>query len=153
MLDIGWPEFAIILIVALLVIGPRDLPKALYTVGKWVRAARRVAAEFHRHVDDMVRDAELDDVRKGIQNARQLNVKKQIENTIDPDHTLGDVLRMRDGKPSQRPAGEAQTASDESAAPAFRSDAPQDRPTSPESAPLQTEDGERSAASGSSDRG
>ena len=65
MLDIGWPEFAVILIVALLVIGPRDLPRALYTVGKWVRSARKVANEFQRHVDDMMREAELDDLKKG----------------------------------------------------------------------------------------
>ena len=88
MLDIGWPEFALILIVALLVIGPRDLPKALYTVGKWLRAARRVATDFQRHVDDMIREAELEDIKKGVQTARDFNVRKQIENAVDPTGEL-----------------------------------------------------------------
>ena len=92
MLDIGWPEFAVVLIVALLVIGPRDLPRALYTVGKWVRSARKVAHEFQRHVDDMMREAELDDLKKGVQAARNLNVKKQLQDAIDPTGDLKSAL-------------------------------------------------------------
>ena len=88
MLDIGWPEFAVILFVALLVIGPRDLPKALYTAGKWMRSARKVAREFQRHVDDAMREAELDDLKKGVDQARKFSVKKQIENLVDPDDEL-----------------------------------------------------------------
>ena len=88
MFDIGWPELVVVLIVALLVIGPRDLPKAFYTVGKWVRAARRVTSDFQRHVDDMMREAELDDLRKVADQARSLNVKKQLENVIDPSGDL-----------------------------------------------------------------
>ena len=88
MFDIGWPEFVVLLVVALLVLGPRDLPKALYQVGKWVKAARKVTREFQRHVDDMVRESELEDVKKGVQAARGFNVKKQVENLIDPDGDL-----------------------------------------------------------------
>lgn len=84
MFDVGWPELVVILIVALLVIGPRDLPKALYTMGKWLRAARRVTSDFQRHVDDMMRESELDEVRKVANRAKSLNVKKQIEKAIDP---------------------------------------------------------------------
>ena len=88
MFDIGWPEIVVVLIVALLVIGPRDLPKAFHTVGKWVRAARRVTSDFQRHVDDMMRETELEDLRKVANEARNLNVKKQIENVIDPSGDL-----------------------------------------------------------------
>lgn len=84
MFDIGWPEIVVILIVAIVVIGPRDLPKAFYTVGKWVRAARRVTSDFQRHVDDMVRETELEDLKKVANQARGLNVKNQIEKAIDP---------------------------------------------------------------------
>lgn len=92
MFDIGWPELVVVLIVAILVIGPRDLPKAFYTIGKWVRAARRVTSDFQRHVDDMMREAELDDLRKVADQARSLNVKKQIENVIDPSGDLKDAF-------------------------------------------------------------
>ena len=88
MFDIGWPEIVVILIVALLVIGPRDLPKAFHTVGKWVRAARRVTADFQRHVDDMMRETELEDLRKVANEARSFNVKKQLEDAIDPGGDL-----------------------------------------------------------------
>lgn len=88
MFDIGWPEFVVLLVVALLVLGPKDLPKALYQVGKWVKAARKVTREFQRHVDDMVRESELEDVKKGVQAARGFSVKKQVENLVDPDGDL-----------------------------------------------------------------
>lgn len=99
MLDIGWPEFAVILFVALLVIGPRDLPKALYTAGKWVRSARKVAREFQRHVDDAMREAELEDLKKGVDQARKLNVKKQIGKLIDPEDELKDAFDPKAGTP------------------------------------------------------
>ena len=92
MFDIGWPELVVILIVAIIVIGPRDLPKAFHTVGKWVRAARRVTSDFQRHVDDMVRETELEDLRKVANQARSLNVKNQIEKAIDPTGDLQDAL-------------------------------------------------------------
>ncbi|MGP1396609.1 MAG: Sec-independent protein translocase protein TatB [Inquilinaceae bacterium] len=93
MLDIGWPEFALILVVALLVIGPKDLPKALYTVGKWVRKARAVTGDFQRHIDTMVRDAELEDARKGLQQASNFSIKREIERSVDPDGSLSKSLR------------------------------------------------------------
>src|SRR3546814_18393534 len=77
MLDIGWSELAVIAVVALLVIGPKDLPRALYTVGKWMRAARKVTRDFQKHVDDMMREAELAEARKGLQQARTLNVRQR----------------------------------------------------------------------------
>ena len=64
MLDMSWGEILVIGAVALIVIGPKDLPKALRTVGQWVARARRVAREFKDSVDDMVRDSELDELRR-----------------------------------------------------------------------------------------
>ena len=101
MFDIGWPELVIVLIVAIVVIGPRDLPKAFYTVGKWVKAARRVTSDFQRHVDDMMRETELEDLRKVANQARGLNVKNQIAKAIDPTGDLKSALDVNipiDGK-------------------------------------------------------
>ena len=88
MFDIGWPEFLTSLVVALLVIGPRDMPGALRQVGRWVRSARKVAREFQRHVDDAMREADLDDLKKGIDATRSFNVKRQVEKLVDPDGDL-----------------------------------------------------------------
>ena len=88
MLDIGWSELAVIAVIALLVIGPKDLPRALYTVGKWMRAARKVTRDFQKHVDDMMREAELDEVRKGLNQVQNLNVRKKIQEAVDPTGEL-----------------------------------------------------------------
>ena len=59
MFDIGWSEMAVILMVALIVIGPKDLPRVARTIGKWTGKARAMAREFQRSLDDMAREAEL----------------------------------------------------------------------------------------------
>ncbi|PWC52780.1 Sec-independent protein translocase protein TatB [Azospirillum sp. TSO22-1] len=88
MFDIGWSELMVIALVALVVIGPKDLPQAIYAVGKWVRKARLVARDFQGHLDDMMREAELDDLRKQALKARDLNIKAMVENQIDPKGDL-----------------------------------------------------------------
>ncbi|WP_029007281.1 Sec-independent protein translocase protein TatB [Azospirillum halopraeferens] len=85
MLDIGWPELMVIAVVALVIIGPKDLPKAVYGVGKWVRKARMVAREFQGHLDDMMREAELDDIKKQALKARDFSVTRELEKAVDPD--------------------------------------------------------------------
>ncbi|MBV9833794.1 MAG: twin-arginine translocase subunit TatB [Alphaproteobacteria bacterium] len=66
MFGIDSPELLVIMIVALIVIGPKELPTLLRTVGRWVATARNLASEFRGHVDDMVRQADLDEVKKTI---------------------------------------------------------------------------------------
>jgi len=64
MLDFNAPEFLVVAIVALLVIGPKDLPKAMRFVGKWFGKARSVARQFRSGFDNMVREAELAEMEK-----------------------------------------------------------------------------------------
>lgn len=64
MLDFNAPEFLVVGIVALLVIGPKDLPKAMRFVGHWVGKARGVARQFRSGFDNMVREAELAEMEK-----------------------------------------------------------------------------------------
>jgi sec-independent protein translocase protein TatB len=66
MFGIDSPELLVILIVALIVIGPKELPALLRTVGRWVATARNLASEFRGHVDDMVKQADLDEIKKTI---------------------------------------------------------------------------------------
>jgi sec-independent protein translocase protein TatB len=87
--DIGWSEMAVILLVALVVIGPRDLPRVARTMGRWVAKGRAMAREFQNALEDMAREAELDKVKSEIEKVGRTNLGKTIENTIDPGGELG----------------------------------------------------------------
>lgn len=64
MFDIGFPEMALIAMIAVIVIGPKELPRALATAGKWMGKARGVMANFRSGLDAMVREAELQEMEK-----------------------------------------------------------------------------------------
>ncbi len=88
MFDIGWSEMALILMVALIVIGPKDLPRVARTVGKWTGKARGMAREFQRSFDDMAREAELQDIKTEMDKLTRVDVRHRIEETIDPEGEL-----------------------------------------------------------------
>ncbi len=90
----SWSEIFVIALVALVVIGPKDLPKVLRTVGQWIGKAKRVSYEFKRHVDDMVRESELDEVRQQIQAAANTDPAAYAQNTIDPDKKLREAIEF-----------------------------------------------------------
>ena len=73
MLDIGWTEMLMIGVIAIVVIGPRDLPKMLKTVGGWVRKARATVRELQTGIEDMAREAELDEVKKSVESATRMD--------------------------------------------------------------------------------
>ena len=64
MFDIGASELLIIAVVAILVIGPKDMPLALRTAGRWIGQIRKVSAHFRAGIDAMVREAELEEMEK-----------------------------------------------------------------------------------------
>ncbi len=64
MFDVGAGELLVILIVAVVVIGPKDLPLAMRTAGRWIGKMRRVSAHFRSGIDAMVREAELEEMEK-----------------------------------------------------------------------------------------
>ncbi len=83
-LDIGWPELMLIGVVALVVIGPKDLPAALRVAGYWVRKARTMSREFHSSVEQMIREAELDEVQKELKEATDLNLDHEMNKIMNP---------------------------------------------------------------------
>lgn len=82
--DIGWPEFMLIGIVALIVIGPKDLPAALRVAGYWVRKARSLSREFHSSVEQMMREVELHEVQEELRKATEINLDHEVNKIIDP---------------------------------------------------------------------
>ena len=82
--DIGWPEFMLIGVVALVVIGPKDLPAALRVAGYWVRKARSLSREFHSSVEQMMREAELHEVQQELKRATEVDLDRDFQKIIDP---------------------------------------------------------------------
>jgi sec-independent protein translocase protein TatB len=91
--DIGWPELLLIGLVALVVIGPKDLPRALRIAGFWVRKARTLSREFQGSIDQMIREAELEEVREELKKATEFDVEKEIRQTVDPTGELAESIK------------------------------------------------------------
>src|SRR6267378_3652826 len=66
MFDIAWSELLVIIVVALVVVGPKDLPRLMRTAGQWAGRARTMADQFRRSFDEMARHAELDELRNEV---------------------------------------------------------------------------------------
>jgi sec-independent protein translocase protein TatB len=66
MFDIGWSELVVIAVVALIAIGPKELPNVLRSIGQWTGKIRRMAAEFQGQFQDAMREAEMADVKKEV---------------------------------------------------------------------------------------
>ena len=90
MFDIGWSEILLIAVVALVAIGPKELPRVLFEAGKWFRRIRLVAGEFQRHFTDIMHEAELDELRKQAQAARDVMRPKSLADLIDPGGAVRD---------------------------------------------------------------
>jgi sec-independent protein translocase protein TatB len=93
LLDFGWSELMLIGLVALVVIGPKDLPRALRVAGFWVRKARTLSREFQSSVEQMVREAELDEMRQELNKATQIDLDSEFRHTVDPTGSLAESLK------------------------------------------------------------
>ena len=71
MFDIGWSEFVVIAVVALIAIGPKELPGVLRMVGQWMGKARKMAAEFQGQFQEAMREAEMADLKKSFDEVRE----------------------------------------------------------------------------------
>ena len=84
MFDIGWTEMLVVAVVAILFVGPKELPGMLRTFGRAVKKIRMLAGDFQRQFDDALKDAELDGVKDGINQVRNLDPTKQIKDKLNP---------------------------------------------------------------------
>jgi len=124
MFGIDSSELLLIAIVALVVIGPKELPGLLRTWGKWMAQMRGMAAEFRGHVDEMVRQSELDEVKKQLTDAstgvdlQALDPTKQIRSHIEEGMAEGEKA-LADAKASiDNPMAEPESAPQIAAEPA-----------------------------------
>jgi len=118
MFNIGWSELLVIGIVALIVIGPKELPGALRTLGQWMGKVRRMASEFQNQFHEAMREAELADLKKEVDEMASKaqsyahfdpieDIRKDIENVASPPPALDTPLT---DTPAPRTASETTSA-------------------------------------------
>lgn len=138
MLDLGWTEMLVVVVVAILVIGPKDLPRALRSLGRWVGKARAVAREFQSSVDEMIRESELDDLRRQAESAGRVDLSDVPRRGEDPTGGRQGkfegprLAATKDEEASPQPAGEEGEPADEAEPP---DDAAQPEPGRPAKLP------------------
>jgi sec-independent protein translocase protein TatB len=105
MFDISWSEFAIIAVVALIAIGPKELPGVLRMVGQWMGKARKMAAEFQSQFQEAMREAEMADLKKSFDEVKEAatgftsgNVLTSLQKDVNAALNIEDV---------DKPAGNA----------------------------------------------
>jgi sec-independent protein translocase protein TatB len=93
MFDIGWSEILVIAVVLIVVVGPKDLPKMLRAFGKATTKFRATAGEFRKQFDEALKEADLDDVRNIVNDAKSLDPRNDIRKVFDPVRTIGEEIR------------------------------------------------------------
>jgi sec-independent protein translocase protein TatB len=96
MFDLGWDEMLVIGVVALVVLGPKELPNALRTVSLLMKNARKLAGEFQSGVNEIIREADLEEARKKLTEVQSLNkntIQNAIEKAVDPTGEMKSALQ------------------------------------------------------------
>lgn len=119
MFGIDSPELLVIAVVALVVVGPKELPSLLRSWGKWMAQMRGMASEFRGHVDEMVRQSELDEVKKQLESAPGLDLQaldptREIKSAIQEGMAEGEKAmadaKAEIGTPLDNPLAEPESA-------------------------------------------
>lgn len=86
MFGIGWPEFLVIVAVAVIVIGPKDLPHALYTSGKIMRKFKALFHDIHASLDGIMKEGELDDIVHQANKPGGANLQLEVERQLQEEN-------------------------------------------------------------------
>lgn len=133
MFDIGWAEMMVIAVVAIVVVGPKELPGMLRTFGKTMGKVRRMSRDFQRQFDDALKEADLDDVRKGIETVKKANPTHALKQAMAPVTDEMTEVAKTASKPAAaktaKPSAPAEDAAPTPAAPASTA-----KPEAPEQA-------------------
>ena len=106
--DLSWSHMLLVLVVALVVVGPKDLPKLMHTMGRWAGKARAMADQFRKSFDEMARQSELDELRKELDELRNMRPLAETERVVSealrpPDISLAPEEKPKAAEPSETP--------------------------------------------------
>ena len=111
MFDIGWSELVLIGVVALIAIGPKELPGVLRMVGQWMGKARKMAAEFQGQFQEAMREAEMADLKKTFDEVKEAATSFGSDNIMTSlQKDVGDALKVDDIDKPAVTANDAQVA-------------------------------------------
>jgi sec-independent protein translocase protein TatB len=106
MFDIGWSELVVIAVVALIAIGPKELPGVLRMVGQWMGKARKMAAEFQGQFQEAMREAEMADLKKSFDEVKEAatglstgNIMTSLQKDVSDSLQIGDIDKPAIDKP------------------------------------------------------
>ncbi|MBV9330878.1 MAG: twin-arginine translocase subunit TatB [Alphaproteobacteria bacterium] len=107
--DLSWSHILLVVIVALVVVGPKDLPRLMRTVGQWTGKARQMADQLRKSFDDMTKQAELDELRNELEALRSrrpfYDADRELSTAIIPSELQGAVAQPEVGGPETGDAG------------------------------------------------
>jgi sec-independent protein translocase protein TatB len=107
MFDIGWSELVVIAVVALIAIGPKELPGVLRTVGQWMRKARTMAGEFQGQFQEAMREAEMADLKKSFDEVKEAATGFASGNVMTSlEKDVGNALRIDEVDKPAAPASD-----------------------------------------------
>lgn len=112
MFDIGWMEMMVIAIVMIVIIGPKELPGVLHTMGRWIGRVRAMARSFQDSIEEMAAEAGLDEVRREVDSIKDYDIGGAIENSIDPDGEMRKELTHDGSEDSPKASDTAAPAKD-----------------------------------------
>lgn len=95
MFDIGWSEMLLIIVVMIIVMGPKDLPRALYTLGQWVGKVRAVARQFQDSIEQMAHQSGVNEVRREVEQIGAIGLNDGLEKTIDPKGEIREAFDIK----------------------------------------------------------
>lgn len=114
MLDIGWNELLIIALVTIIVVGPKELPHVLRTVTQFFRKMRAMASEFQSGLDDLAREAELQELKKSIEKTASTDLAGELEREIDPTGEIDRSVRELETQVKEDPRKTGKSEADRS---------------------------------------
>ena len=108
MFDIGWSEIFIIAFLALILLGPKEIPVVLRAVTNFIRRLRGMAADFQQGMDRIIRETELDEIKKDLQKINPQQLAQNIESAIDLPPFSSNPMKMIDPEKKTTPPLEAE---------------------------------------------
>ena len=91
MIDIGWTEMLVIAVLAIVVVGPKDLPRVMRGMARAMAKMRGLAREFQAGMNELAREAELDEIKSEVESLTKVDIKGRVQSMIDPEGDFGPI--------------------------------------------------------------